>query len=166
MVIFNRHVKNHPDKILRKEIIVAASLKEVWDAWTTTQGVKSFFSSQAKVELVVGGAYEIYFDLKAPYGSKGSEGCKVLSFLPREMLSFEWNAPPDFGKLRGQHTRVILLFKELKSGRVKVILSHLGWGKGKNWDKLYEYFDQAWSYVLDNLKKRFTEGPINWSSCC
>ena len=81
MVIFNRHVKNHSDKILKKKIVVLASLKEVWDAWTTTRGVKSFFSSQAKVELVIGGVYEIYFDLKAPYGSKGLRDVKSQVFF-------------------------------------------------------------------------------------
>jgi uncharacterized protein YndB with AHSA1/START domain len=158
---FDKHLKNTSDKVLRKEIIVTASLKEVWDAWTTTEGVKSFFSSEAKVELAIGGAYEIYFILENPYGTKGSEGCKVLSFLPMEMLSFEWNAPPDFGELRGHHTRVILQFQELESDKVKVILSHLGWGKGEDWDRLYDYFGKAWAYVLNNLKKRFAQGPID-----
>jgi uncharacterized protein YndB with AHSA1/START domain len=164
--LFDKHVKNPSDKILRKEITIPASLKQAWDAWTTTEGVKSFFSSEAKIELAIGGAYEIYFILENPYGLKGSEDCKVLSFLPMEMLSFEWNAPPEFGELRGQHTRVVLQFQELESGKVKVILSQLGWGRGEGWDKLYDYFNKAWAYVLNNLKKRFSEGPINWSSCC
>jgi len=164
--LYNRHVKNPSDKILRKEIVVPASLEEVWNAWTTTEGVKTFFSSDAKVELAVGGLYEIYFNLKAPYGSRGSEDCRVLSYLPMEMLSFEWNAPPDFGELRNKHTRVVLQFEEIEPGKVKVKCSQLGWGKGEDWDKLYDYFDKAWSYVLGNLKKRFTEGPIDWSSCC
>lgn len=162
--LLGRHVKNPSDKILRKEIIIPASLKQAWDAWTTTEGVKSFFSSEAKIELAIGGAYEIYFILENPYGLKGSEDCRVLSFLPMEMLSFEWNAPPEFGELRGQHTRVILQFQELESSKVRVILSQLGWGRGEDWDRLYEYFDKAWGYVLNNLKKRFIQGPIDWSS--
>ena len=162
----DRYVKDQSNKILRRDMLVPASLEEVWDAWTTTEGVKTFFSSEAMVELVVGGSYEIYFNLKAKEGLRGSEGCKILSYLPMEMLSFEWNAPPDFGELRGQHTRVVLHFKEFEPGKVKVVLSHLGWGKGEDWDKLYDYFGKAWYYVLDNLKKRFTEGPINGSSCC
>ena len=165
-LLYDRYVKGQSNKILRKEVFVPASIEEVWNAWTTTEGVKTFFSSEAKVNLAIGGEYEIYFNLKAPEGLRGSEGCKVLSYLPMEMLSFEWNSPPDFGELRGQHTRVVLQFQEIESGKAKVILSHLGWGKGKDWDRLYDYFDKAWSYVLDNLLNRFTEGPISWSSCC
>ena len=75
-------VEDQSNKILRKEMTIPATLEEVWDAWTTTEGVKTFFSSEAKVELAIGGPFEIYFLLDAAYGSKGSEGCRVLSYLP------------------------------------------------------------------------------------
>jgi uncharacterized protein YndB with AHSA1/START domain len=156
--------KDQTDKILRKEIVVPATLEQVWNAWTTTEGVKTFFSAEANVELAVGGPFEIYFTLEAPYGSRGSEECRMLSYLPMEMLSFSWNAPPDFGDLRKKHTIVVLQFEELEPGKVKVVLSQLGCGKGEDWDKLYDYFDKAWSYVLGNLKKRFAAAPIDWSS--
>jgi uncharacterized protein YndB with AHSA1/START domain len=151
-------------RILRKETLVPATLEDVWHAWTTTEGTKTFFSPQTRVELAVGGPYEIHFNLDAPAGLQGSEGCLVLSYLPREMLSFSWNAPPEFGELRGQHTIVVLRFEEVEPGKVKVVLRHHGWGKGEGWDKLYDYFDKAWSYVLSNLKKRFVAGPIDWQS--
>lgn len=157
-------VKDQSGKILRKEIVVPASLEQVWNAWTTAEGVKTFFSSEAKVELVVGGSFEIYFLLDAPYGSRGSEDCRVLSYLPMEMLSFSWNAPAEFGRLRNKHTVVVLQFEEVEPGKVTVVLSQLGWGKGEDWDRLYHYFDKAWAYVLGNLKKRFVAGPIDWSS--
>ena len=156
-------MKNRSFRILRKETVVPASLEEVWNAWTTTEGVKTFFSSEANVKLAVGGPFEIYFLLDTPYGSRGTEDCRVLSYLPMEMFSFSWNAPPEFGELRSKHTIVVLQFGEVEPGKVKVILSQHGWGRGKKWDKLYDYFDKAWAYVLGNLKKRFVAGPIDWS---
>jgi uncharacterized protein YndB with AHSA1/START domain len=151
-------------RILRKETLVPATLEEVWHAWTTTEGTKTFFSPRTQVELAASGPYEILFNLDDPAGSRGSEGCVVLSYLPREMLSFSWNAPPEFGELRGQHTIVVLRFEEVEPGKVKVTLWHHGWGRGEDWDRLYDYFDKAWSYVLSNLKKRFVAGPIDWQA--
>lgn len=159
-------VKDQSDRILRKEIVVPATPVQVWNAWATTQGVKTFFSSDAKVELAVGGSFEIYFLLDAPHGSRGSETCRILSYLPSEMLSFSWNAPPEFDELRKKHTIVVLQFEELEPGKTKVRLSQHGWGRGEDWDKLHDYFDKAWSYVLGNLKKRFVAGPIDWQSAC
>lgn len=156
--------KDRSDRILCKEILVPATLIQVWDAWTTSEGAMTFFSPQAAVELVVGGLYEIYFYPNAPQGSRGSEDCRVLSYLPKEMLSFSWNAPTEFGELRNKHTIVVLRFEQTDPGTVKVLLWQHGWGKGENWDKLYDYFDRAWSHVLGNLKKRFAARPINWQA--
>lgn len=159
----DRFVKNPSDKVIRKEVIVPATIDQVWETWTTTEGVNTFFSSAAKVELRIGGPFEIYFLLDAPYGSRGSEDCHILSYLPKRMLSFEWNAPPSFGDLRGIHTFVVLEFEEVGPDQVNLTLSHIGWGRGEDWDQVYDYFDKAWQRVLDNFKKRFDEGPLNWS---
>ena len=157
-----RYAPDPSDKILIKEVIVNAPLDMVWRLWTTTQGVQSFFASKADVALRIGGPYEIYFDRSAPRGQQGSEECRVLSFLPMEMLSFEWNAPPKFKHLRKMHTQVILQFEELERGQVRVKLSHLGWGTRGEWNEVYAYFDKAWAGVLANFEKRITEGPIKW----
>ena len=146
-------------RILKKEIVVAAPLAAVWRAWTTTEGVTSFAPPKADIELRVGGSYEWYFQPDAPEGSRGSEGCKVLSYLPMKMLSFSWNAPPSIPELRdaGVKTHVVVALSELGGGRVNVTLSQLGFGEGEPWDRYYSYFDKAWPWVLAELQKRF--GP-------
>ena len=159
-----RFVNDPAAKAIRKETVVPATIDQVWEAWTTTEGVKTFFSSAAKVELRIGGPFEIYFLTDAPYGQRGSEDCHFLSYLPKKMLSFEWNAPPSFGDLRGIHTYVVLEFEPVGEKQTKVTLSHVGWGKSDEWDKVYDYFDKAWEYVLGNLKKRFEDGPLDWST--
>lgn len=145
-------------RMLRKEATVTASARDVWRAWTTTEGVKTFFAPEAHIEMRVGGPYEVYFDPSAPEGQRGSEGCRVLSFLPGEMLSFSWSAPPKFPEIRNKHTCVVVRFEDLGGGRVRVRLCHHGWGEGEQWDQVYAYFDRAWSYVLGNLEKRFGNG--------
>jgi uncharacterized protein YndB with AHSA1/START domain len=116
------------------------------------------------VELAVGGDYEMYFDPKQPEGLRGSEGCKILSFVPGEMLSFTWNAPPSIPEVRGQHTWVVLTFHALETKKTQVSLIHLGWQVGEEWQKALQYFDRAWEVVLGRLHYRFQKGPINWKS--
>lgn len=159
---YDRYVRLPSERKLSKEIVVKAPVEQVWQTWTTTEGVVTFFSSQAKVELKPGGSYEIYFITEAPYGQRGSEGCRILSYLPMEVLCFEWNAPPSFGELREVHTQVTVIFKPLSEKETLVKLVQYGWGKSAQWDELYDYFDKAWTHVLGNLKKRFTEGPLDW----
>ncbi len=146
-------------RVLSKEVTVPASLEEVWRCWTTSEGIASFFSPESNIELRVGGAYELYMSMAQPdaSGKRGSEGCVVLSYVPREMLSFEWNFPPKVPALRvsGAKTHVVLRFTEVGDGQVKIKFDQLGWGEGEDWDQGYEYFDAAWDWVLGQLKRTF-----------
>jgi uncharacterized protein YndB with AHSA1/START domain/uncharacterized protein YciI len=142
---------------LRKEVIVEAPRDSVWEAWATPEGIASFSAPEANIEFKVGGKYEWLFVLDAPAGSRGGEGCRILSYLPKEMLSFSWNAPPKFPEAREYRTRVVLQFADAGPGRTKVTLTHLGWGDDKIWDPVYDYFDVAWGYVLTGLQKRFNQ---------
>lgn len=145
------------ERILRKEVVVPATLEQVWHCWTTEEGIADFFSPESKIELKPGGAYYIYM-MKMPPGKtikRGTEGCKLLSYIPQEMLAFEWNFPPAVPTLRdsGALTQVVLRFREVGDGKVKVEFAQLGWKKGEDWDKGYAYFDKAWSFVLGRLKE-------------
>ena len=145
------------EQIIEKEIIIKASLEEVWNRWTTNEGIKSFFAQDCEVELQLGGKYEMYFLEDAPTGQRGSEGCKVLSFIPYEMFSFSWNAPPQFPSIRnsGTHTYIVLNFEKIKPRKTKIRLRHLGWQEGKTWDEVFAYFDEAWAKVLTWLAESF-----------
>jgi len=140
-------------KRIENEVTVAAPIDKVWQAWTTTEGVKTFFSENAKVDLRVGGPYEIYFRKDAPEGSRGSEGCEVLSFLPKEMLSFSWNAPPENPEIRKQRTVVVVQLTDLGSHGTKVKLTQNGFGEGSEWDTVRGHFEKAWPMVLKSLKE-------------
>ena len=145
------------DSCLHKSRVIQADLKSTWEKWTTSDGLKTFFGLDNKVELVPGGAYEIYFLLDNPEGTRGGEGNQVLSFLPQKMLSFTWNAPPTIPEVRNHShkTWVVIQLETVDTTRTKVTLDHLGWLDGDKWDETYTYFDRAWDRVLDSLKDSF-----------
>ena len=152
-------------RVIRKEVVVNASQKEVWNAWTSSEGTKLFFAPEANIKLSVGGSYELFFDLDAPVGSRGGEGLKVLSYLPMEMLSFEWNAPPQFPEVReGSLTWVVVQFSACDRKQVSVKLTHLGWREGEEWAKVYQYFKNAWDIVLGRLEYIYSGGTIDWNN--
>jgi uncharacterized protein YndB with AHSA1/START domain len=151
-------------RMIRKEVVVNASVEAVWHAWTTPEGAVTFFAPRANLQLAVGGPYELYFDLDAPEGSRGGESLKLLSFLPMEMLSFEWTAPPQYPSVRqGPRTWVVIQFYPLSRNEVRVRLTHLGWREGEEWDKVFQYFKRAWDTVLGRLEYRFSKVPIDWN---
>ena len=146
----------HPsDRVLHKHVVVKASLDAVWNAWTTSDGFHDFSGADAKIDLRVGGPFEIYWNPDKSVVERGSEGMRILSYLPKQMLSFEWNAPPSFGPLRQQRTWVVVTLKPMGKDKVDVIIDQAGWGQGNDWDKLYLYFNDAWDFVLGKLAKKF-----------
>lgn len=151
------------ERAIDKQIEVPATLDQIWEAWTTREGITSFFAPDANVEPKVGGAFSIHFDPTAPAGSKGADDMRFMALQPKTMLSFDWNAPPHLPQARAQRTFVVVRFATVNDGLTRVSLHHAGWGEGGEWDKAYAYFDNAWGNVLANLKKRFEQGPQDWT---
>ena len=83
---------------------------------------------------------------------RGSEGCRILSFLPKQMLSFSWNAPPEYKEVResGYHTWVVVNLKAVSGSETEITLTHLGWPTDKKWEPVFDYFDKAWTTVIDS----------------
>ncbi len=67
----NRPDNTPPAKTLHKEVVVPAARDLVWNCWTTTEGMKSFFAPESKIELTPGGAYELYLDPPTAVGARG-----------------------------------------------------------------------------------------------
>jgi uncharacterized protein YndB with AHSA1/START domain len=152
-----------PERAIRKVVVIDAPVDQVWEAWTTAKGVRSFFAPACNVELRVDGPYEIFFDPYAPAGERGAEGMRVLACQPKTMLAFTWNAPPHLAEVRGQLTHVLIRLRARDDGRTLVTLTHSGWGEGGQWDEAFVYFERAWGQiVLPRLQYRFSVGPVDW----
>jgi uncharacterized protein YndB with AHSA1/START domain len=158
--------QNNCEKRIEFEFIVNASPHEVYKAWTTTEGIKTFFAPDGKVELKKFGDYHIYFFPDAPEGSRGAEDEIVLAFEENKMFSFTWGFPPSLPDLRAnQKTVVNIRFFPTEDGMTKVHFLQTGWGEGEDWQKGFEYFVQAWgNVVLARLRYRFNVGPVDWNN--
>src|SRR5258708_29666207 len=61
-----------PDITVTK--IINAPVAEVWRAWTTAEGIESFFAPKAaKVDPVPGGAFQLWFGVNNPERSPASQ---------------------------------------------------------------------------------------------
>jgi uncharacterized protein YndB with AHSA1/START domain len=151
------------ERAIDKEALIPAGVDAVWQAWTTTEGITSFFAPGARVEARVGGPFEIHMDPGAAPGSRGADDMRILALQPPRMLSFDWNAPPHLAQVRQQRTFVVVRLHPVDEKTTRVTLHHTGWGDGGEWDQAYSYFDRAWGAVLGNLRQRFEQGPMDWT---
>ncbi|MCK7498823.1 MAG: SRPBCC domain-containing protein [Comamonadaceae bacterium] len=85
-------------------------LDQAWEAWTTREGIVSFFAPDAQIEPRVGGAFHIHMDPGGAPGMKGADDMRYMALQPKKMLSFDWNAPPHLAEARAQRTFVVVRF--------------------------------------------------------
>jgi uncharacterized protein YndB with AHSA1/START domain len=151
------------ERALKFQVDVNAPIKEVWQAWTTDAGARTFFAPECKVDAQPGGAYEMYWEFDKPVGQRGSEGMVFLGLQEPHMLSFTWNAPTEMPEVRDHRTHVAVRLEELQDGKTRVHFREDGWGEGEKWNERMDYFRIAWGkVVLPLLAYRFAEGPVNW----
>ena len=95
------------DRTVNLDRIVEAPPAEVYRLWTTPDGVKKLFAPEAKIDLKIGGRYEIiFFPSKDPEGElHGTKGARILDLVPNKKLVFEWITFAG-DNLLGTHARV------------------------------------------------------------
>ncbi len=145
-------------------VLVPAHIDDVWHAWTTESGLRSFLAPECLIVAEPNGPFEIYFRPDAPLGERGSEGCRVMAVMPHDLLSFSWNFPPHLPRIRQQKTLVSLRFVSEGQG-TRVHFLQIGWANDADWELGFDYFKEEWlTFTLPRLQYRFTHGPIDWNA--
>jgi uncharacterized protein YndB with AHSA1/START domain len=149
--------RGKPERPVIHEAMIAADPMRVFDTLTTSEGVGGFLEVEASVELAIGGSYELLFNPDDPPGQRGSEGCRILAYVPGESLSFSWNAPPVLPAIRGLHTWVVITLTPVDAA-THVRLVHTGFAEGPDWEEDRRYFERAWGNVLAALQRYLAGG--------
>jgi uncharacterized protein YndB with AHSA1/START domain len=58
LVLFTSAVAQQSERTIRAEIVVNKNIDSVWKAWTTEEGVKTFFAPDCHVDARANGDYE------------------------------------------------------------------------------------------------------------
>jgi len=162
--ISQESLKSEKERVLAMSLEINAPRDSVWSRFATESGRHKFFAPASNFELTTLGRVDILFNPSAPEGQRGAENNRVLTVQEKKMISFTWDAPPQWPAIRKQRTVVIFRFYEIAANKTLVTFHQMGWGTGTEWDAVYQYFTKAWSgFVLPNLKYSLEVGPIDWS---
>ena len=157
-------VKSAKEKVLAMSIEINAPLDSVWSRFATASGRRKFLAPESNFEMATMGRVDILFSPTAPEGQRGAENNRMLAIQEKQMISFTWDAPPQFPEIRKQRTVVVFRFAKIDPGKTLVTFRQMGWGTGTDWDTVYKYFTSAWSgFVLPNLKYSLEVAPVDWN---
>ena len=145
-----------PEKALQFELLVPASIDEVWAAFTTKEGLATWLWKDVSVDLRKDGEWTVHF----PGGSTG--GGTIVDFTPQKKLTIRALCPEQFPTVRRERTTAVFEFAPAAEGKTRVTLTQTGWKQGKEWDDAYEYLANGNAQLMGQLLYRFTKGPIPW----
>ena len=145
-----------PDKALVIEISIPATRAAVWHAFASSEGLSTWLTPGAVVDLRPGGEWTAHY----PGGKTG--GGTILSFIPEKEMVLSAMAPEWFPTVRAERTRARFEF-ESRGDSTVVRLTQTGWKSGAEWDKAYEYLTAGNAQLLATLHRRFVNGPLDWA---
>lgn len=147
-----------PEKMLRFQITVPATVDDVWNAFTTREGVTTWLWSDARIDMKPGGDWLVLY----PGGATG--GGTVESVEPKRQIVITALAPERFATVRKEGTHATFEFAPATPSGTVVTLVQTGWKTGAEWDAAYDYLAIGNAQLFDQLRRRFESGPIDWST--
>lgn len=160
-------VAGNGERVLRQEIMVPATLEEVWKAVSTSDGLREWVAPTADIELKTGGHWYTNYTPGSKIGDPGTIYNSVLSYVPMQMIAMKIGiAPPIFPKGPSDAGTLfaVLTLVDLGNRQVRVSEHMIGFGPGEDWDKVYRFFETGNAYTLGQLLKRFQVGPRKWAA--
>ncbi len=154
-------------RVLQQTIEVPAGRDEVWAAFTTSDGFSSWAAPVATVDLRLGGFIEASYDRASPIGAPSNIRNEIVAFAPPRMLAIRnRQAPPGapFDVAAFQRLHTVILLEPAGAGRTLVTIAMPEVGSGDAFDGVYRHFARGNGWTLQQLHKRFTTGPVDWTT--
>jgi uncharacterized protein YndB with AHSA1/START domain len=154
------------DRSIQLSIDVPASAHDSFTAFATSEGFASWAVPIAKVDFRIGGYIEASYDAGAKPGDPGNIKNQIVAYVPDRLLVIHnIQAPPGFADPElFQRTVTMIEFIALDARHTRVTLTNAGYGSGDRFDTLYRHFEWGDAYTLQELKTRFTKGPVDWAA--
>lgn len=151
-------------RVLVHEVVVPAPLAEVWAAFTTADGWMSWAVPFAHMDFRLGGEIESSYHLSAKKGDAGNIKNRILAFVPQRMIALQAvAAPPGF-----PHPEVlaelfsVIELEAVDGGHTRVRMAGVGYRDDPRHAEILEKFRGANRWSLEQLVRRFREGPVDW----
>jgi uncharacterized protein YndB with AHSA1/START domain len=136
---------------------VKAPVKDVWDAYTTTNGIKSWMVAEGTIDLKLGGLMRTSYTAGSDLTGKDVIENKIISFDPERMLTIQTVRFPEGFPFKTAITKVwtVLYFESMGTKVTKVTCRMLGWDGTDESTQMRKFFMRGNQQELDELQKHF-----------
>jgi len=154
------------DRAIQLSIDVPAPVHDVYAAFTTTEGFRSWAVPVTHVDLRVGGYMESSYDANAKIGDPDNIRNQILAYVPDRLLVIRnVHAPMALADAElFQRTATAIEFVPIDATHTRVTMTNAGYGAGEAFARLFHNFEWGDAYYLSELRSRFEHGPVDWAA--
>ena len=146
------------ERVMELSVEVPAPLEEVWRAFTTSEGFRSWAVKVARVDLRVGGEFETSYDPKGQLGAPGNIRNRIEALVPMRLVVIRnVQAPPGapFDVPTFQSLQTSVQFQPLGDRLTRVVLHGPGFGHGDKFESVWRHFQMGNRWTLVRLREHF-----------
>lgn len=135
------------------EVEIAASIDDVWNAFTTTEGLKSWVAPLADIDFKVGGKWRANYNKDGKLGDATTIVNTILCYDPKRMISLKATGFPEGFPFKdvAKETWTIFYFTPVSEKKTKIIVVGLGYNDTEQSQKMRSFFETANKYSMDQL---------------
>jgi uncharacterized protein YndB with AHSA1/START domain len=132
---------------------VEAGIDEVWAAFTTDEGLRTWMAPLAEIELAVGGTIRTSFDPGGSLEGDGTIVSTILAYDPQRMLALAPTGYPDAFPFAAamRATWTVFYLDEVASMRTRITIVGLGYSNDNDSQKLRAFFEPANAELMRRL---------------
>lgn len=130
-----------------------AGLDDVWDAFTTNEGLRMWMAPLVEIDLAVGGTIRSSYDPGGTLGDESTITNTILAYDPGRMLALKATGYPEgFPFARAaRETWSVFYFDALSPSKTAVTIVGLGYTDREDSRKMREFFEPANAELLRRL---------------
>jgi uncharacterized protein YndB with AHSA1/START domain len=146
---------------LMTEGFINAPLGEVWQLFTSVEGLRRAGAAQAEVELKIGGVIRTHRDPKGKLGDDETTVQRILAFDPQRMLALRFEQTPLSlpGRDAASDTWRVMYFAAAGDGMTHIRIVGLGFHDAAASQALRKHLDVTHRTMLAQLAKPY------WPTC-
>jgi hypothetical protein len=144
------------ERVLQLEIVVPLSQLEAWKLFSTEEGLKKWIAPVVFLDLRAGGVILTNYDSSKTVKDSGTIRLPIINYLEGEMLTLKVvlnNHFTESVRREDGNLQEIIRLKNAGDGKTRIISSMVGWGKGSDWDKTYEFFRRGNTWTYQQMMK-------------
>lgn len=139
------------------EAEIDASIDDVWHAFTTSDGLRTWVAPLVEIDFKIGGTLRANYNAQGALGDASTIENTILSFDPKRMLSMRvTKAPEGFPFANAiKDLWTVIYFEEISPDRTKLTQVGLGYTDTEESQQMRAFFVAANAYQLNVLKESF-----------